>query len=467
MKHIEINGIKWFFRDDHFVDVIKRFLPDAYRKRGHFIVEHQDKKVFIKYFKERGLYGFVRNRIQPRGKKEFLIGERLIALCIPTPEPLGYGITDGGSYIVQGLLDGKTLSDIFEKSDDKNELLILLAGLLKALKTCHVRHNDLHLNNIIYKDGVLHLVDLHKTRIKSTFSLDDEVSNIAHAITMVYQGISEDEKTLFYKAYGNEDIRFPVEAELKRLRHRWIDKKMRRAFNDTSVMTVENGCVYIAGCEGMGKGAQVGVIKEDKKVRVERYSDHIRKIYRNKRRLKRAWKNHVALTYLCLDMVPRAFFVRMPSVAEKGFVAMEDLSGRGEELDRFLDRTYGGLNLHEKRVFIDKLSVFFANAIAQWVIHKDVKACNIFVLRDKGFVFLDVEDIVFEEINEVSLKRMLVQLNTTIPKGISIGDRARFFLKLTNALKMKNKDLFRAVIEDSLKSKIVYEGAGGLKIESW
>ncbi|HOB68411.1 MAG TPA: lipopolysaccharide kinase InaA family protein [Syntrophorhabdaceae bacterium] len=467
MKHLEIGGIKWFFRDDHFAEFIKGFLPDEYRKRGHFTFEHQNKRAFIKYFREEGVYGFVRNRLQPRGKKEFLLGRKLTSLCIPTPEPLGYGISEGGSYIVQELLEGTTLTDVFEKADDKSKLLIDLARFLKTLKVCHVRHNDLHLNNIIAKNGVLHLVDLHKTQIKKLFTLDDEVSNIAHAITMVYQGMDEDEKTLFFKEYGNEDIKLPVEAELKRLRHRWIDKKKKRAFNNTSIMTVEGDCVYIAGCKDMGRGVLVGTIKEDKKVRVERYSDHIRKTYRDKRRLKRAWKNHIALTYLRLDITPRAFFVRMPSHKERGFIAMEDLSERGEELDRYLDRVYGGLNLHEKRMFIDRLSAFFANTITQWVIHKDVKACNVFVLKGKGFVFLDVEDIVFEEIDEGLLKRMMVQMNTTIPKRISTRDRTRFFLKLTGALKMKKKDVFKDIVSDSLKSVIVYEGAGGLKTENW
>ena len=123
--------------------------------------------------------------------------------------------------------------------------------------------------------------------------------------------------------------------------------------------------------------------------------------------------------------------------------------------------------MHERRIFIDTLSAFFVHAIKQWICHRDVKACNVFVLRDGGFILLDVEDIVFTEMDTESLKRMLTQLNTTIPKRISVGDRIRFFLKLSIQLKMKSKTLFHEIMTESLKSEIVYEGVSGLKVEQW
>jgi hypothetical protein len=96
-----------------------------------------------------------------------------------------------------------------------------------------------------------------------------------------------------------------------------------------------------------------------------------------------------------------------------------------------------------------------------------MKGCNIFVINDSHFVLLDVEDVVFEEIREETLKRMLVQLNTTIPKRISIRDRMGFFLKITSSLNVNKKRLFRDIVKDSLENSIVYEGTGGLKTEQW
>ena len=62
---------------------------------------------------------------------------------------------------------------------------------------------------------------------------------------------------------------------------------------------------------------------------------------------------------------------------------------------------------------------------------------------------------------------MMVKMNRTIPKRISTRARTRFSLKLTGALKMKKKDVFKDIVSDSLKRVIVYEGAGGLKTENW
>lgn len=467
MKIVRIHDIMWVLKDELLVDFVKEVSCEGATKRGHFAIERAGKKIFIKFFKEKGLCGLLRNRASPRGKKEFYLAGKLILLSIPTPEPLGYGISGAGSYVIQEWIDGDTFVSLYEGSGQKAALLLQLAAFLNELKLRHVRHNDLHLNNIIVHKGRLYLVDLHKMKIKSAFSLSDEISNLAHAITMVYQNLSEEEKTTFFQQYGEKGIRSPLEAELKRLRHRWILKKMERAFDDTSTMVKDRNYVYIAGFEGHGKGALCSVIKEDKKVKIERYSDHVRKIYRNRRRLNRAWKNHIALAYLNLRVAPRAFFVKKPSLTERGFIAMEDLAGRGEELDRYLDREYDRFGVHERRMFINTLSAFFVRAIKQWIIHRDVKACNVFVLRDGGVILLDVEDIVFTEMDMESLKRMLTQLNTTIPKRISAGDRIRFFLKLSIPLKMKNKTLFREIIAESLKSKIVYEGVSGLNVEQW
>ena len=70
-------------------------------------------------------------------------------------------------------------------------------------------------------------------------------------------------------------------------------------------------------------------IKNDKKVRVERYSDHIRKIYRNNRRLKKAWRNHVAIEYLLLPIVPKPFYVQMGSLCESGLYRHGGPRGQG------------------------------------------------------------------------------------------------------------------------------------------
>ncbi len=83
-----------------------------------------------------------------------------------------------------------------------------------------------------------------------------------------------------------------------------------------------------------------------------------------------------------------------------GSITMEDLHGKGQELDRYLDGTYDVMDAHEKRQFIEKFSGFLLMITRKKIVHKDMKACNVFVLHDGGFMLLDVEDIRFRALDE-------------------------------------------------------------------
>ncbi len=45
--------------------------------------------------------------------------------------------------------------------------------------------------------------------------------------------------------------------------------------------------------ESRAVGGLQRVIKVDRKIRVEQYTDHIRKTYASRHRLERAWRSHV------------------------------------------------------------------------------------------------------------------------------------------------------------------------------
>ena len=149
MKMQHQNNIKWFSDDNGLIAALKDLPLQEDVKRGYFTCNYKNRQVFIKFFREKGIYGFIRNKVAPRGKKEYLAGKNLLALSVVTPKPLGYGVSDKGSYIIQELIGGDTFVNVFLKSKDRTELLLKLADLLNMLKKYRVLHNDLHLNNII------------------------------------------------------------------------------------------------------------------------------------------------------------------------------------------------------------------------------------------------------------------------------------------------------------------------------
>jgi tRNA A-37 threonylcarbamoyl transferase component Bud32 len=468
MKIYSAGNTKWSLTEEGLESVVQQFSHPGRKRRHYMALDYQGGKVFIKSFLEKGLTGHIRHLVSPRGKTEFQIGSRLAFLGISTPRVLGYGTGRNTSAVVEEHIDGPSLLYAIQKTPNRDNLLILLADFLKQLKLKRVRHNDLHLDNILMHGDKLYLIDLHKTKIKNRFNDADEMSNITHALGMIYDDISDKERDLFFAQYGRDDkIRRKIEDHIRRLKINWVINKKKRAFRNTSVLRVSDGYVYLKGAESEASGEFVTHIKKDKKVTVELYSDHIRKVYRHQRRLKTAWENHVVLTYLGSNAVPRPYYMKLPLLSSDGYIAMEDMGHKGIEFDRFLDGKYDGMTFIERKILIDSFTSFFQSLFRQRIVHKDMKGCNIFVLNDSHFILLDVEDITFEEIREERLKRILVQLNTTIPKRISIKDRMRFFLKLTSSRKINKKRLFKDIAKTSLESDIVYEGIGGLKTEQW
>jgi len=466
LKTHTMNGTEWQLEDEGLVEILGKVTGEGAVRRGYAVYPYKDGKVFVKAFREKGFAGFVRNRVQPRGKKEFVVGGKLLSFGIATPRPLGYGISQDGSYIIQEWIEAESFSSMV-KEGDRTGFLAQLAGLLKTLRAYHVRHNDLHLDNVLVRDGRLFLIDLHKMEIKRSFGLRDEVSNLSHSLVSVWSDLNEDEKAAFFGAYGSDEARRPLEKEIGKLTARWFRKKKQRAFDRTSKIEVSGNRLYVASREGSALGSLVETIKQDKKVRVERYSDHVRKIYRDKRRLRKAWKAHVIFLYMDFPAVPEPYYMALPEKGRPGYIAMEDLKGKGEELDRYLDRNYDAMTYGERKRFVDGLCVFFDGLLKWGIMHNDMKGCNLFVTGEHGFRFLDVEDFTFDSLTADRVERMFFQLNTTLPKRIVMRDRLRFFIRITASLDTDRKALFRKLLYKSAKSEIVYEGKSGLVIDKW
>ena len=467
MKPVNINEIDWFLHDHEMAECLRDIKPGDISRRGYKVFSFKGGQFFLKSFREKGLSGLIRGKIAPRGKKEYDMGRRLSALSILTPAPKGYGIAKAGSYIIQEFIPGISLLHGLEISRDREVLIKGLARLLAKLKAHKIRHNDLHIENIIIYNDELYLIDLHKMSVKKVFTEEDELSNISHSLAMVYTGMTEKEKGIFFKEYGNEGIREKTEAAIRAMRISWVEKKKARAFDETSIVEKKGNILYMKGMDAIGNGVFVETMKSDKKTEVLRYTDHIRKLYRNQRRLKKAWQSSVVLAYMGLNITPKVYFFNPPSFFSWGFIAMEDLKGKGEELDRFLDGAYSDMGIFERRVFIDRLASFFKGFLRMDIIHMDLKGCNIFAIKDNGFLLLDLEDITFREMDSNTLARMLIQLNTTIPVKVRYTDRMRFFLNITEGLRLNRKDVARVIARTSLEMEVVYEGVGGLKRETF
>lgn len=460
-----INGITWSLSDEELAEALSGYSHPPGERRHFGTYPFRGGRIFIKSFAEKGFLGQLRKRLDPRGKREYMLGQKLRSLSITTPVVFGYGIGPENSAVIQEWISGGSFMETFANIIDRSALLISLAGLLRALKEKHVLHNDLHLNNVLLSDDGLYLIDLHKMAIKRTFTTKDEMGNLSHALAMIYRSMSDEERNIFFRHYGNDTIRGDLEKTLKTMHLRWIKRKQDRAFRDTSHILHKGDYFFIKGRESRGHGGYLETIKKDKKVIVERFDDHIRKTYVHERRLKRAWRAHVAIEYLDIHVTPETYCVKTSRKVSPGFICMEDLGRKGEELDRYLDRAYDSMNIQERRAFASNLANFIGSAARSTVAHRDLKGCNVFALEDGTFRFLDAEDIFFKDMDREIITKMLSQLNTSVPKRIGLLYRIRFVKELAGVLDIDAGQTIRDVARLSSGKEIVYEGAGGLKRE--
>lgn len=438
------------------------------KKREHMVFTHSSgEKIFVKFFHEKGVFGILRNFFFPRGKREFEISRRLREMGIMTPRCFGYGIFRTGSASVFEYVEGRTFYEEFLSSTDRISLLGMLASLLKSLKENGLLHTDLHLENLLFSGGKLILVDLHGMRQKGKLSLKEEISNMSYALSMIYPHMDEDERKFFFSFYGDESLRDMVEKRILKDKLEWIERKRKRAFRKTSIVMRDGRWCYMYGEKITDERRIWRQIKRDKKVEVLSSSGIIKKVYRSSRRLKKAWQNAVILNYMNLKIIPRVFSIRLPGLFSRGFILMEDLSERSLELDRFLDSEYDSMERRRRESFLNSFSDFISSTLAQGIVHRDLKACNLMVTQDFSFYLLDIEDIQFKRADPDDICRMLFILNTTVPKRIRVKDRLRLIFNLKGISTSEKREIRKRVCELSKGKQIVYEGKDGLRVESF
>lgn len=165
MRVVEKHGIKWFLKEEELKDIVNALQLEGNGRRYYYTASYKEKKIFIKLFLEKGTAGALRNRFSPRGEKEYKLSEKLKSIGICTPEPLGYGAGKRISCVIEEFIEGESIIQVLLKGKiDRATLFPLLSSFLNTLKRNHIRHNDLHLDNILIYDGKLYLIDLHKMK---------------------------------------------------------------------------------------------------------------------------------------------------------------------------------------------------------------------------------------------------------------------------------------------------------------
>jgi serine/threonine protein kinase len=141
-----------------------------------------------------------------------------------------------------------------------------------------------------------------------------------------------------------------------------------------------------------------------------------------------------------------------------------------QEMDRYILK--GFEDLKKKRLFIRTFAHWLDSLHKMRLYHKDMKTCNILVSERGGtwnFNLLDFEDILMDErVNQKSLFKTFLQLNTSTPRMMTRVDRYRFlreYLRL-NPLVKNPKVFLKGLIHESRRRGLVYVSPQGVVSET-
>jgi tRNA A-37 threonylcarbamoyl transferase component Bud32 len=475
------------------------------------------KRIFLKKDNTKDwIEGFKYVFLPSKGRKEWLIAYQLQGRDINIPKPLGWmekihrGLVKESYYLSEAIGSGISLIEDPMKLEDPFALLEM-ARTVKKIHHTGLFHKDLHAGNFLWNGQSLYLIDLHSAKIIKSLSLGQRLWNLALLFQSLRSVWGEKCQSLFMDVYfEGEPLHLQKKEELLQKIHSWMDRLQKRHWKSRTKRCLKESTEFSVEAEGgityyHRRDFPLNVLKEmakehhqcrleksshllkfspevtvsilgggRKKISVKNY--HPSKVYdrfkEHFRRSKgmRAWISGNGLR-------ARGFSTLKPlGLAEKrgwlglkeSFFFMEVLEG-AQELDRYISN--GFEDFKEKRLFIKAFAQWLYHFHEMGVYHKDMKTCNILVLKSEGqwnYYLLDLEDIRLDEkVDEKRLFKNFLQLNTSTPRIITRADRLRFFKKYSrlNPIIKNQKAFLQQLIDESGERGLVYVSPQGVVIE--
>lgn len=492
----------------------------ASRRRWAAIFTLRDRRrVFIKKDKASGWLPALKYRVLPsKGRKEFLIADRLQGSPVPIPKPLGWmewvrsGVIEESYYLCEAIGSGTSFIESCRRSEKK----VPAGELAKAVRKIHdsgLFHKDFHAGNFLWDGESFFITDLHRAAVVRTLSKDQKLWNLAqlfHSLRSVWE---EEDRILFIETYfGKEAAPLQEREEFLRRVHLAMDRLQKRQWRSRTKRCLKESTEFSTQKEKAIRyyhrrdfdldrakrliETHLCLVKENpstlakqspeimvsilydgedrvcvKQFRYARFRDRLRENFRRSKGLK-AWVSGNGLKARAIASVRLLAFVEKRDWLglRESYLLMEAPDG-DQEMDRYLSR--GFKDPGEKRLFIETSAQWLVRLHQTEIYHQDLKTCNILVSK-KGvnweFRLIDLEDIRLDrKVNERELLRNLVQLNSSAPRVITRTDRIRFFRSYlrSNPIVKKERIFLKRLVRATHQRGLVYVSPSGVVAEKW
>jgi tRNA A-37 threonylcarbamoyl transferase component Bud32 len=198
---------------------------------------HRWNGLYIKRFKPGGLVARLRSRLNDRALHEYRVLLGLRERGVPVPDAVAWARGDDGStWLFTAEIPGAV---VLREGPFTRPVLRDLAAFVRRLHEAGLDDGDLHVGNLLRTERGLHLIDVHRARLRDRLSDGDRIRSVAFLLLSFTTFVSRTEAHRFIRACG-VDPRATWDA-FRRVRERYWRDRQSRVWRSGSDFEVRDG----------------------------------------------------------------------------------------------------------------------------------------------------------------------------------------------------------------------------------
>ncbi len=361
-----------------------------------------------------------------RARAEARMLQALARAGIPCPRLVATARDRRGSYVMTEEVAGAAvLREALERGGPEARRLVeALGGLVRRLQEAGFEHQDLHVGNVLARDGALYVMDVHRAARRSRLTEARRIANAAFAAMSFLDLRPRSDVARFLRAAGfsGHGTWRRVWTRLRKELFRYYAGRTERCVEGGRGFGVRDGIYHrsdadVAAIEAWVRSGPMEPVKVEGTRGLYRSAQGLFLKRMRRGRAARYWRAAHGLAVRGLG-TPRLLACGPTWVAGEWVDA--------PDLHAFVRERGAGLGRRERDALLVRLARDLHRMHARGVFHGDLKATNVLV-RGGDFLFVDLDAVRFrEELTERERILNLAQLNASLAPPLTRTDRVRF-----------------------------------------